>query len=61
MEHKELEKYFRLQVRLRELCDEAGIKRPLSKREMAIGVLALVADPPTNLRESEGMDLGKAL
>ncbi len=46
MDREDLKEHFTLQLRLRELCDEAGISRPLSKREMAIGVLALAADPP---------------
>jgi len=61
MNRDELKEYFMLQMRLRELCDEAGIARPLSKREMEIGVLALAADPPGKQSETQFMDLSLAL
>ena len=50
-----------LQVQLRELCDEAGIERPLSKREVQIGLLALQADAITKDNEASGVDLGLTL
>jgi hypothetical protein len=44
-EQEALEERFRLEVQLRELCDKAGIDRPLSEREREIGLLALKAQP----------------
>lgn len=46
MDREELKEHFTLQMKLRELCDTAGIERPLSKRELQIGLLALQAEPP---------------
>jgi len=61
MDREDLKEHFTLQLRLRELCDEAGISRPLSKREMAIGVLALAADPPGKDNDTPFLDLSRAL
>jgi len=61
MDREDLKEHFTLQLRLRELCDEAGISRPLSKREMAIGVLALAADPPGKDTDARFLDLSRAL
>lgn len=61
MDRDELKQHFTLQMKLRELCDEAGISRPLSKREMQIGILALAANPPATESETQFMDLSQAL
>ena len=61
MDSDELKEHFTLQLRLRELCDAAGIERPLSKRELQIGLLALQADPPRKRTEIDYMDMGLAL
>lgn len=61
MKDDELREYFVLQMKLRELCDQAGIARPLSKREMQIGVLALACEPPTKPSAIQDMDLGLTL
>jgi hypothetical protein len=61
MDQYELKEHFALQVRLRELCDAAGIARPLKKREVQIGLLALQADPPGKKAEFEDMDMSLAL
>ena len=61
MNHDELKDHFILQIRLRELCDAAGIERPLSKRGLQIGLLALQAEPPVKLNEHAVSDLGLAL
>ena len=61
MDKEELREHFILQTRLRELCDEAGIDRPLSKREMQIGILALAADPPGKSAWFENMDFSLAI
>jgi hypothetical protein len=61
MDREDLKEHFTLQLRLRELCDEAGISRPLSKREMAIGVLALAAVPPGKDNDAPFLDLSRAL
>ena len=50
-----------LQVQLRELCDAAGIERPLSKRELQIGLLALQADAITKDNKASNVDLGLSL
>lgn len=61
MDSDELKEHFTLQLRLRELCDAAGIERPLSKRELQIGLLALQADPPRKRTGFDDMDMGLAL
>jgi hypothetical protein len=50
-----------LQLRLRELCDAAGIERPLSKRELQIGLLALQAERLSKDQGFSGMDLSLTL
>lgn len=61
MEQEELRNHFTLQVRLRELCDAAGIERPLSKRELQIGLLALQAEPLGKDQDVRDVDLSLAL
>jgi hypothetical protein len=61
LQRDELKEHFTLQIRLRELCDVAGIERPLSERELEIGLLALQACPPSKDRGFDGMDLSLAL
>lgn len=61
MKRDEIKDYFMLQVQLRELCDAAGIERPLSKRELQIGLLALQADAITKDNEASNVDLGLSL
>ena len=61
MKKEELKDHFTLQVRLRELCDAAGIERPLSKRELQIGLLALQAEPPIKDKGFRNIDLSLAL
>lgn len=61
MNRDELKEYFTLQMKLRELCDAAGISRPLSKREMEIGILALAENPPGEKPDPQYMDLSLAL
>ena len=59
MKRDELKEHFTLQLRLRELCDAAGIERPLSKRELQIGLLALQAE---RLSKDQGFsDMGLSL
>lgn len=61
MDREELKEHFTLQMKLRELCDSAGIERPLSKRELQIGLLALQAEPPGKEDAHPVMDLSLAL
>jgi len=61
MDPDDLKEHFTLQVRLRELCDAAGIERPLSKREIQIGLLALQADAPGKRANFDYMDMSLAL
>ena len=61
MDTDDLKEHFTLQLRLRELCDAAGIERPLSKRELQIGLLALQADPPGRKSVFDDMDMSLAL
>ena len=61
MNRDELKEHFILQMKLRKLCDAAGIERPLSKREVQIGLLALQAESPLNSNEHPIGDLGLAI
>jgi hypothetical protein len=61
MNRDELKTHFTLQIKLRELCDAAGIERPLSKRELQIGLLALQAEPPEEKDEHPVTDLARAI
>ncbi|MBO21828.1 MAG: hypothetical protein CMM26_05560 [Rhodospirillaceae bacterium] len=61
MKRDELKNHFMLQVQLRELCDAAGIERPLSKREVQIGLLALQADAIIKDDEASDVDLGLSI
>lgn len=61
MKRDEIKDHFMLQVQLRELCDAAGIERPLSKRELQIGLLALQADAITKDNKASNVDLGLSL
>ena len=61
MKRDELKNHFMLQVQLRELCDAAGIERPLSKREVQFGLLALQADAIINDDEASDVDLGLSI
>lgn len=61
MDRDELKNHFTLQMKLRELCDAAGIERPLSKRELQIGLIALQAEPPKTGDEHPVTDLGLAI
>ena len=61
MKRDELKEHFILQLRLRELCDAAGIERPLSKRELQIGLLALQAERLSKDQGFSGMDLSLTL
>ncbi|HCP01577.1 MAG: hypothetical protein CL573_03225 [Alphaproteobacteria bacterium] len=61
MKRDELKEHFTLQMRLRELCDEAGVERPLSKRELQIGLLALQAEPPRSDQDINVLDLSRTI
>jgi len=61
LKRDELKNHFMLQVQLRELCDAAGIERPLSKREVQIGLLALQADAIIKDDEASDVDLGLSI